>query len=80
MDYKTALGKSFIDPQDLRPTRLDLATIDIEALHVVAEAMVRSSDFTPADGDMIAKVAHVLQRVKADLDVTDLKGLGVESR
>jgi hypothetical protein len=74
MNYKYALGKKFIDPQDIRSARLDLATIDTEALHAIADAMVRSQDFTPGDGDMIAKVARIIYRVKNDLDVTDLKG------
>lgn len=80
MNYKYALGKKFIDPQDIRPTRLDLATIDTEALYAIANAMVRSQDFTPADGDMIAKVARIINRLKSDLDVTDLKGMEIESR
>ena len=79
MDYKHALGKKFIDPEDLRPSRLDLATIDPADLHVIAEIVVRSSEFTRSDGDFIAKVARIIQRLKHDLDVTDLKALRAES-
>ncbi|MCX6010027.1 MAG: hypothetical protein NTW48_08385 [Chloroflexi bacterium] len=78
MDYKVALGKSFIDPADLRSARLDLATINPEDLHAIADVVVRSSEFTPSDGDFIAKVARIIQRLKHDLGVTDLEALRAE--
>jgi hypothetical protein len=75
MNYKYALGKRFIDPEDLKKARLDLASVDTEALLAIADAMIRSEDFAHGDGDMIAKVARIIYRVKHDLNVTDLEGL-----
>ena len=80
MDYKYALGKQFIDPNDLKKTRIDLGSIDIENLHRIAQAIVDSSDMDSHDGDTIEAVAHVLYRVKNDLDVVDVKSINVQSR
>lgn len=80
MDYKHALGKKFIDPEDLKKTRLDLGSIDTEDLLRIAQAIVDSSDVDSHDGDTIAKVARVLYRVKNDLDVIDVKSINIESR
>ena len=79
MDYKIAHGKTFIDPADLRRARLDLATVDPQELHAIADVVCKSSDFTPSDGDVIAKVARIIQRVKFDLGVTDLEAFRAES-
>lgn len=75
MNYKYALGKKFIDPDDIRQVRLDLATIDVSAMLDIADAITRSKDFIPANGDMIAKVAHILDRLKHNLDAKTLKDL-----
>ena len=75
MNYKYVLGKRFIDPDDLRLSRLDLATINTQDLHAIAEVMVRSSDFTRSDGDIIAKVARIIQRIQNDLNANDLEEL-----
>lgn len=80
MDYKHALGKKFIDPEDLKKTRLDLGSIDTENLLRIAQAIVDSPDMDNHDGDTIAAVAHVLYRVKNDLDVVDVKSIKIESR
>jgi len=78
MNYKYALGKKFIDPQDLRAARLDLATIDTGAMLAIADAILRSEDFTPGDADMIAKVARILHRLKNDFNANTLEDLRTE--
>ena len=78
MDYKHALGKKFVDPDDLKKTRIDLGSINIDNLHRIAQAIVDSSDVTSHDGDTIEAVAHVLYRVKHDLDVVDVKSINIQ--
>jgi hypothetical protein len=78
MDYKYALGKKFVDPDDLKKTRLDLGSINIDNLHRIAQAIVDSSDMDSHDGDTIEAVAHVLYRVKHDLDVVDVKSINIQ--
>jgi hypothetical protein len=78
MDYKYALGKKFVDPDDLKKTRIDLGSIDTDNLLRIADAIVASSDMDSHDGDSIAAVAHVLYRVKHDLDVVDVNSINIQ--
>ena len=78
MNYKYALGKKFIDPDDFWVTRLDLATINTDAMLAIADAMLHSEDFAPSDADMITKVARILHRLKSDFNASTLESLRTE--
>lgn len=64
MNYKYALGKKLVDPDDLKPLRNDLGTLNPEAIMLMANKLVGLRGFSNAEIDELAKTARVLRRVK----------------
>jgi hypothetical protein len=68
MNYKYSLGKKFVDPEDLKPVRNDLATLDPEAIMEIANKLVGQNGFSYQEVDELAKTSRVIRRMQAFID------------